>query len=257
MTNRVISEKVKGLVVQATPWNPNVTWWVVATEGAIALLLGIYVLAQTQQAAMRLIQIVGSYFFVTALLAVYRLAAGKGDPAIEPGRWLRTGISLVVGLIALFHPMMPTISTPAAATVLAIGLLLAGAIGIYGVVSTRVQLGMRWDRLMAHGLYVLFAVLLLLNSFTGIGATALQILGWTALLGGVGLAAYAIMLYFEIGSVATPAEFTALNVAGQGIVPAENELIVPDEGSTPSTTEPQDATLDGSHYNGATRPTGG
>jgi uncharacterized membrane protein HdeD (DUF308 family) len=155
---RPMSENVKTLTSQAAPWSKQVAWWIVVVEGGVALVLGLFVLFRPEQANTRFIQVIGGYLVVTSALALYRIVAHKDEAPGEPGRWVRVGVGLVAGLIALFHPRMPTIDTAAATTVLAVGMLLSGALGLYGVFATRAQAGgMRWGDVIANGLYLLFA----------------------------------------------------------------------------------------------------
>jgi uncharacterized membrane protein HdeD (DUF308 family) len=152
-----MSENVKALTSQAAPWSKQVAWWLVVVEGGVALLLGLFVIFQPEQANVRFIQIVGGYLLVTSALGLYRLVAHKEIVPGEPGGYVRTGIGLVAGLIALFHTRMGSIDTAAATTVLAIGLMLSGVIGLYGLFATRAQAEKRWGQVLVNFLYLIFA----------------------------------------------------------------------------------------------------
>src|SRR4051812_37270493 len=104
-----MSDNLKSLTRQATPWNKQVAWWIVVVEGAVAFLLGLFMIFQPQQANARFIQIIGGYLTVMSGIALYNYVAHKEETAAEPARWVRVGIGLVAGLIALLHPRLPTI----------------------------------------------------------------------------------------------------------------------------------------------------
>jgi DNA topoisomerase IA len=55
---------------------------------------------------------------------------------------------------------MPTIDVAAVATVLAVGLLLVGVMGIHAAIATRAHGRIRWDVVIVNAVYLLFAYVL-------------------------------------------------------------------------------------------------
>jgi uncharacterized membrane protein HdeD (DUF308 family) len=219
-----MSENVKTLTSQATPWSKQAAWWLVVVEGAVALVLGLFVLFRPEQANVRFIQVIGGYLVVTSALALYRIIAHKADAPGEPGRWVRVGIGLVVGLIALFHPRLPTVDTAAATTVLAVGMLLSGAMGLYGVVATRAQAGMRWGDVIVNGLYLLFAFAVFFHN-RGDTESSGNLVWWIGLLtagAGVGLIFYGIKLR-PVAEAPTAATAAAEPSAAAQAIPAAGD----------------------------------
>ena len=61
-----MSEQVQTTIKQAAPWRKGVSWWLVLTEGIVALVLGIYLLVAPEQARA----------ITTTLLSIYLIVAG-------------------------------------------------------------------------------------------------------------------------------------------------------------------------------------
>jgi uncharacterized membrane protein HdeD (DUF308 family) len=187
---------------QVLPWRDTTQWWVLLVEGAIALLIGLYIILQPQQAGATLVQIIGGYLLITSLLAVYRLVAKKGDePPSAPGRWIRVGIGLLAGLVAFAHPWIGTIDAAAAATVLAIGLLILGVMGIYAIIRTHAIAGWRWSHMIEYGLYLLLGGLIVYNNISENEPWILPTIGWITLIGGAALIGYGIWVYRKISAM--------------------------------------------------------
>ena len=175
------------------PWKG--AWWVVLVEGIIALVIGLYVLVQPQQADTWLAQLIGAYVLVNSGLAIYAGFSGSGPPAEQPFRLVVGGIALITGLLALTAPLSSTIDTSASFTILGIGLLLAGVIDLASLFIGRGNLATRLWRVLASGLHVLLGILLLYLSHTGTTANALLLLGIVGVVVGALLVIYAVRLY--------------------------------------------------------------
>src|SRR4051812_37614834 len=139
-----MSENLKSLTTQATPWNKQVAWWIVVVEGALAVALGLFVILQPQQANARLIQIIGGYLAVMSAIALYRVLAHKDETLGTTSGYVRNGIGLVAGLIALFNPWLSMISATGAAAILALGMAISAIINLYGFFTTPNQAERKW-----------------------------------------------------------------------------------------------------------------
>src|SRR4051812_22554738 len=208
MEQNPVQQPSKSLISQVMPWKGEVLWWIIVAEGAFALLLGIYVITRPEQAAGIMVRVIGGYLLFTSLLSIYRLIAHKDDPAGSPARWVRVGIGLVVGLVALFYPRISTIDAPAAATILAIGLLIDGVLGIYAIIVTHAVAGWRWGQMIIYALYVVLAVLTFSHNRTGAEIWVIPVLGWVLVLAGIALIGYGIWMYQKL-SVAKAAAIAA------------------------------------------------
>lgn len=200
MEQNPVQPPQKSIMEQITPWKADTLWWIVVAEGVLALLIGIYFIVLPTEAGGRLIQLIGGYLLVTSVIAIYELMSHKGEPEGTPGRWIRVGIGLIVGLVALFYPMTVTIDAAAAATILALGLLIVGIMGIYAIIRTHAVTGWRWGNMIVYTLYVLLAVMVFYNNITGSVSRALPVLGWLLVLGGIALIGYGIWMYQRLSA---------------------------------------------------------
>jgi len=214
MEQNPVQQPSKSLTSQVMPWKGEVLWWIIVTEGAIALLLGIYVITRPEQAAGIMVRVIGGYLLFTSLLSIYRLIAHKDDPAGSPARWIRVGIGLVAGLVALFYPRMSTIDAPAAATILAIGLLLDGILGIYAIIVTRAIAGWRWGQMIIYALYVVLALLTFSHNRTGADSWVIPMLGWLLVIAGIALIGYGIWIYQKLSAAKAAALAATVQTPG-------------------------------------------
>lgn len=164
-------------------------------EGIIALVVGLYVLVEPQQASTWLAQLIGVYLLVNSGFAIYAGFSGSGSANEQPFRLIVSGIGLVTGLIALAQPLLGTIDTLASITMLGVGLLLAGIVSLAGLILGRFGETTPWGRILASGLDLLLGILLLYLSRTGTAGNALLLLGVVGLGVGALLVAYAVVLY--------------------------------------------------------------
>jgi uncharacterized membrane protein HdeD (DUF308 family) len=215
MSQLRMREQIGSMADRINPLKERTHWGVVVAEGVVLLILGIFVLTQRQLAGAGLVQLIGGYLFVTSAIAVYGLIAGTGEPASSPGRWVRVGIGLIIGLIALAHPWIGTIDTAAAATVLAIGLLLVGIIGLYAAIATSQSSGWRWDQVLLYAVYLVLGGMVLYRNFSGTEFRLLPVIGWFATLGGPALCGYGVWIYRQRSQQLTAASATASSAATQ------------------------------------------
>jgi uncharacterized membrane protein HdeD (DUF308 family) len=164
-------------------------------EGIIALVVGLYVLVEPQQASTWLAQLIGVYLLVNSGFAIYAGFSGSGSANEQPFRLIVSGIGLVTGLIALAQPLLGTIDTLASITMLGVGLSLAGIVGLAGLILGRFGETTPWGRILASGLDLLLGILLLYLSRTGTAGNALLLFGVVGLGVGVLLVGYAVVLY--------------------------------------------------------------
>lgn len=179
-----MSESIKEFAGKGAPWQKDVPWWAVLIEGLVALALGLYIVFQPDTAAKITLQLLGGYLLIVSLIAGYRGVRGAEGGADTLGL-IAAGVGIVAGLLALLFPRINVISPAAAALILALGLLLAGGIGMYGLVRVASQ-GPRWNRFLTSALQIVLAILLFISNVQGGGAVILGVIGWIALSGGRG-----------------------------------------------------------------------
>lgn len=240
MSQLRMREQVGSMVGRVNPLTGRTHWGVVVAEGVVLLALGIFILAQPQQASVGLVQLVGGFLLVTSVIAIYGLLRGTGEPASSPGRWIRVGIGLIAGLIGLVHPWLGTIDTAAAATVLAIGLVLVGVIGLYATIVTSQTFGWRWEQVILYAIYLILGSMVFYRNLSGSQFWLVPVLGWLATLGGVALCGFGFWLYRRRNTqlVAATAATAMDTPAPMADAVADAEIPLP----TPATDAPSSAT---------------
>jgi uncharacterized membrane protein HdeD (DUF308 family) len=178
-------------------------------EGIVAFLIGLYIVLQPAQATGILIRLIGGFVLFESVMAVIRLVSGKAEPA-APGRWIRVGVGLVVGIVAFGYPWMAAMTVGAAATVLAIGLIVIGGLGIYQIFVTHSVAGWRWGQMIIYIIYVLLAILVFYQNISGNQLGILPMIGWVTLIGGVALTGYGIWLYQKVASAKAASDAAAV-----------------------------------------------
>lgn len=196
------SEMAKAALREANPFRKGMAWWIVMLEGLVVLGIGIYV-ATHPNAGTRIVLLLGAYLL---LVSIERTLNGFRDriPQVVLGeRMLRAGIGLTVGLLIVLNAWQGFMTATASLVILSLGWLLIGLIGIWEWVIASRQLGMGMGAIIFPSIYTAFG-LLMLGSRLSMGPMLMQILGYVAILGGVGLLGFAFMLYRKAN--ASPAE---------------------------------------------------
>jgi uncharacterized membrane protein HdeD (DUF308 family) len=222
----------KTLTSQVAPWSKGVGWSLIVVEGVVALLLGLFILFQPEQANVRFIQVIGGYLVATCFIALYRLITHKVDVPGEPGRWVWVGVGLVAGLIALLHPRMATIDTAAATTVLAVGMLLMGILGLYGVFATRAQAGIRWGAVIANALFLLFAFAVFAHNRSDAVSSG-NLVRWVGILS---TGAGALLIFYGLRRRRAAEEAAAALAAAEAPLATSVPMPEPTAGPTPEPT---------------------
>jgi uncharacterized membrane protein HdeD (DUF308 family) len=189
-----MSEQAKATLQKGIPWRRGLAWWIVGLEGVLLLAAGIYLVAAPDSAKDAVRVIIGAFILANSIgfvMAGVRVAA-LSNP-ITPYRMLAAGVGLAVGIIVVVQPWSVNISDNAARVILALGLLIYGAIGLAGVYATRATGGMRRGPIITGALNVLFAILLFYNVRKE--TLDMRWFGYAALAGGVLVCGYAFALY--------------------------------------------------------------
>jgi uncharacterized membrane protein HdeD (DUF308 family) len=208
MEVRAMSQQLKAMMRQGTPWRRGIPWWLVIAEGVVAVAAGIAMLVQPQETASLIVIVFVGYLLVNGLLRIYAgIKTQSRGEGFRPMTLVSGGIGLVVGLLVITQPLPQYLDTAGAITILATGLLLIGIIGLYDAIAARSG---RWGAMLASGLHILLGVLLL---YARSDPSVTNWLGITALVIGALLVAYGLILH---RSASRPAKAAREPTLGNG-----------------------------------------
>jgi hypothetical protein len=152
---------------------------------------------------------------VNSLLRIW--AAMRGMAPMDRGMPLRmvaSGIGLTVGLLVLLEPVSDYVTNDAAKVILGIGLLAYGIVNLIGTWIGRDEEGIKWGAAVFALATIIFAFLLIYNTrHESVGG---RWFGWVALVFGVALTGYSILLRKDaMKAVSSDAanDFTAVEAA--------------------------------------------
>jgi len=155
--------------------------------------MGAFILTQPGRVGQWLVLLIAGYLVITNALDIYVGLSGSAPGGSNGYRLLGGGIGLTAGLLVLLVPLATSVTLPALIVILAIGLLATGLVGLAASLLAREDTGIRWGRIVADLLRVVFGGLLL-SLGGGAGGDVLRWLGIIAVVGGGALVAYALLL---------------------------------------------------------------
>ncbi len=218
-----MTDQAKATLQKGVPWRRGLAWWIVGLEGLLLLAAGIYVVVAPDDAQDAVRVIIGAFVLANSVATIMAglKPAARTQPS-TPYRMLSAGVGLTVGTIVVLQPWTDNIADNAARVILALGLLLTGAIGLAGIYATRETGGMRRGPIIASAVNVVFAILLFYNVRKE--TLDMRWFGYAALAAGVLACGYSFALYkarqvTPEAAVAAPSSFAA--TADPAFAPAE------------------------------------
>ncbi len=176
---------------QTAPWKAGQSWWVVGIEGIIALVIGVYIVADPFGASDVIRFLIAIVLLVDSAGLIIDGFRVRGLPS-SPWETLRGGVGATVAVLTLLSAWANAVGDSSARQLLAIGLLAYGILGIISLVFTFRATGFKVGALIADVLTIVLGVLLLSASPGDTGGT--RLLGAAAIVGGLALLAYSWML---------------------------------------------------------------
>lgn len=176
---------------QTAPWKEGQNWWVVGIEGIVALLVGVYIVANPEGASDIIRTLVALVLLALSLGQIEEGFRFRGLPA-SPWSTLRGGIGLAVAALALLSARSDEVTLAGARQMLAAGLLAYGVIGIVSLLFTLRTAGFRAAVIIPDILTIVLGILLL--SARTDDTSGVRWLGWAAIVGGIALLIYAYLL---------------------------------------------------------------
>lgn len=186
---------MQSMLKQSAPWRKGIAWWIVLLEGLLTLGMGVYIIFRTQEALKTALFVIGGYLVVTSILHIAVGIRRTGKSIIAQFMVIRGVIGFVIGLIVMLGPRLSFINA-GIYTILAIGFLISGLIGLYGSFLGRKEKGNRQGNLLSSLLNVALAILLFY--LTATSSSIMIWIGWIAIVFGILLTVYSIWLLYNV-----------------------------------------------------------
>jgi uncharacterized membrane protein HdeD (DUF308 family) len=167
----------------------NSPWWLALIQGLVALGAGLFLLVDPNAAK----------FLVGLLAAIYLLVTGliytvRGVIARRPGKssllLIRGIVGLIFGGVLLAMAFFDIGDLQLGYTILAIGLLIFGAMGLFQSVFKREGKAFAWGPVIVHGALLAWGLIIL---FAPASVNIPAVSGWILIIIGVVIIAYTIL----------------------------------------------------------------
>jgi uncharacterized membrane protein HdeD (DUF308 family) len=145
--------------------NKDKLWWLVLVQGIIAIGLGLYIVAQRDQATTYIGLLAAAYIFISGITQTIG-ASTQGSKRSKTG--LIRGIAgLVIGGGLLAAAWFGWVNLINGYTLLAIGLLIYGGLGLWYSFFDRGDIPFSWGPILLNGLLVLWGILVFVSRMQG------------------------------------------------------------------------------------------
>ena len=176
---------------QSAPWKEGQNWWVVAIEGIVALIIGLYIVVDPDRASDLIRVLIAVVLLVVSVGQIVDGFRMRGLPS-SPWGTLRGGVGATVALLTLLSGWSDFIAPAGARQMLAIGLLAYGIIGIVSLIFTFQSTGFKIAAVITDILTIVLGILLLIAEAGDTGSV--RLLGAVAIIGGIAMLVYAWLL---------------------------------------------------------------
>lgn len=161
----------------------NSPWWLGLIQGLVALGLGLFMVLDPTSAGKTIGVLAAIYLLVAGIIHTIRGLARRRVLKRTNLMLIRGIAGLVVGGIILFFALFSIGSVSMAQIVLAIGLILFGAMGLFSSVFQRDGKAFAWGPVLANLALVVWGILIFIGRNQGWNLTAIS--GWILIIIGV------------------------------------------------------------------------
>jgi uncharacterized membrane protein HdeD (DUF308 family) len=196
-----MQEQAKAALAGSAPWRRGVPWFLVGIEGLVLIGIGIYMVSSPSDARDVVRQLIAAIILINGLLEVI---AGFRNPTnpLTPFRCLRGGVAVTIGLLVLLENVSDYLDADSSRTILAVGLLAYGLLGLVNVVAGREEYGLRIGPLITSALCIVLSILFFTSDQDD--TSRIKLVGWVGIIFGVLLVAYGAYLYRSQKASADP-----------------------------------------------------
>ena len=193
MTNDIksqVTQAAKG----AVPWRKGIAWWVVLLEGLALLALGLYMFFAKPTTAVILAWVVALSLLASGALSIYLSLQATERTPVRQWTLIHGAVGVAAGLLAI---VIQFVSPGAALTVLGLGCLAYGGVGLYLLLDKNLT-PLRRLSFISTIFYLVLGVLIVLHAL-GVGtlATVLQVMSLLLITAGIILFFWGIILRNE------------------------------------------------------------
>ena len=195
MSNNLKSRVTKTAKAVA-PWRKGVAWWVVLLEGLVLLALGLYVFFAKPTTAVILAWVVALSLLASGGLSIYLSMQATERTPVRQWTLIHGAVGVAAGLLAI---VVQFFSPGAALTVLGLGCLAYGGVGLYMLLDKHLT-ALRRLSFISTIFYLVLGVLIVLHAL-GLGtlATILQLSSLLLIAAGIILFFWSLILRNERG----------------------------------------------------------
>jgi uncharacterized membrane protein HdeD (DUF308 family) len=193
-------DEVKSFASAYRPWNRELPWWVIAAEGVLAALVGIYFVASPDAAASTIRLLLAVLLLAVSVLDIaagfrhLRTAILPIEP-MTPYLLVRGGAGVALALLYFLAARSDYMTEDDARYVLGYGLIAYAIIGLIGTGVALMRGRMHWMAVAANLVYLLIGAVLVYNRRESVSAeTGVKYIGWAAIAGGAVLLVYSYFM---------------------------------------------------------------
>lgn len=184
-----MTDTAKSFLSENAPWKRTANPAVILLEGIALAVIGLFMLLNPEGARDATRVLLGVALLALSIQEIIGGFANLNQPFL-PYQMLRGGVGATVGTLVALEPVWSSMTPSAAKTVLGMGLLVVGVIGIAGMLMTKSGGGFQMQVLLNSALAIALGIMVLFAGDTGTGSS---LLGWIVLIGGALLAGLATM----------------------------------------------------------------
>lgn len=194
------------LIERGSPWSSRTSWTIVATEGVVAVILGLLFLFEPLGGSSVTLLSMGLILLLGALITTFQLWRGTVRSDLLTLAAFRSGSGVTVGLVTIVATVFASATdavTAAMAVVVGIGFLVFGAAGVAGsFIRRRADAALPLLALVINGLLALAGLVLLFAGAAGSSAvdSIFKLLGIVLIVAGLALGGYAYLIRQQVAS---------------------------------------------------------
>lgn len=186
-----MKDQTRDLLQKSAPWQRGAAWQLLVAEGAILVIVGIFIVANPDGASDVIRQLIAAILLVnSAVIAVNGIRQGD-RPALALNMF-RAGIGATVGTIVVLESVSDYLDASTSRIILGWGLIAFALLALAGIVVEREERGLPIGRLVVAGFNIVIGLLFLTG--TEDSSSRSTVIGIIAIVFGLLLVAYGVFL---------------------------------------------------------------